>query len=248
VSIWQIPDAPHREQVSSYFYREKELGGYSVADFRTEYQRVYEAIRDAIVDGEYKPGERLPQRQLATKYNSTVITVREAMRYLESSGLVFIEPKWGAMVQEITPESIRARYAVREALEGMAARIAASNMTEAERNELLGLAEHCDSALRQDSLTRREKASVHYELHERIAQISRNTELIRSLQRLSLQTIILSNAYHIDWSSEAAQKHKELVIAIASGDPDMAEREMRAHVRSGCTMETTALQRGHVNP
>ncbi|MCK5006974.1 MAG: GntR family transcriptional regulator [Spirochaetales bacterium] len=93
-----------------------------MADFRTEYEKVYEAIRNAIIAGQYVPGERLPQRKLAEKFNTTTITVREALRFLEQDGLILIEPKWGAMVVEITAEKIYGRYIVREALEGMAAR------------------------------------------------------------------------------------------------------------------------------
>ncbi len=77
-----------------------------MADFRTEYEKVYEAIRNAVIAGQYAPGERLPQRKLAEKFNTTTITVREALRFLEQDGLVSIEPKWGAMVVEITPEKI----------------------------------------------------------------------------------------------------------------------------------------------
>lgn len=93
-----------------------------MADFRTEYEKVYEAIRNAIIAGQYAPGERLPQRKLAEKFNTTTITIREALRFLERDGLILIEPKWGAMVVEITAEKIYGRYIVREALEGMAAR------------------------------------------------------------------------------------------------------------------------------
>lgn len=210
-------------------------------DYRTEYQKVYEAIRNAIMEGEYAPGERLPQRKLAEKYETTTITVREALRFLESDGLIVIEPKWGAMVQEITPEKVRGRYLVREALEGMAARLAAANVTDSEKAELMALAERCDRELTGERLTRREKAGLHYSLHDRIVQITRCEELVRSINRNNLQTVILSNAYHIDWTSDDPQQHRNLVQALTSGDPDRAEATMRAHVRDGYAMEIKAL-------
>lgn len=215
-----------------------------MADFRTEYQKVYEAVRHAIISGEYAAGQRLPQRRLAEKYRTTTITVREALRFLEQDGLIAIEPKWGAMVVEITAERIRGRYLVREALEGMAARLAAAGITEAEKRPLLELAERCDRELVADRLSRREKANLHYELHERIVKITRCQELIESITRINLHTLLLSNAYHIDWKSDEPHRHRTLVQSILSGNAERAEATMREHVRAGYRMELKALEKG----
>jgi DNA-binding GntR family transcriptional regulator len=215
-----------------------------MADFRTEYQKVYEAIRNAIIAGRYVPGERLPQRKLAETFDTTTITVREALRFLEQDGLILIEPKWGAMVVEITPEKIYGRYIVREALEGMAARLAAQNVTEEEKRELMEMAAECDRELVSDQMNRQDKAGLHYKLHEKIVNITRCPELIRSINRNNLHTVILSNAYHIDWRHDNPERHRTLVQAIVSGVPDRAERTMREHVRDGYAMELKALRNG----
>jgi len=209
--------------------------------FQTEHQKLYEAIRSAILSGEYAPGEKLPQRKLAQKFGATTITVREALRSLESEGLIMIEPKWGAMVVEITPEKIQGRYIVREALEGMAACLAARKASREEREELEALAERCDRELSGDTLSRSEKANLHYSLHERIVKVTRCEELIQAINRINLQTIILSNAYHIDWRADRPGQHGNLVRAILSGEPERAEAAMRAHIRDGYTMELKAL-------
>jgi DNA-binding GntR family transcriptional regulator len=213
-----------------------------MADFRTEYEKVYEAIRNAIIAGQYAPGERLPQRKLAEAFNTTTITVREALRFLEQDGLILIEPKWGAMVVEITAEKVYGRYIVREALEGMAARLAAGNITEEEKRELMEMAQECDRELVADRLSRQDKAAMHYKLHERIVNITRCPELIQSINRNILHTVILSNAYHIDWRHDNPERHRTLVQSINSGDPDRAENAMREHVRDGYRMELKALQ------
>jgi DNA-binding GntR family transcriptional regulator len=213
-----------------------------MADFRTEYEKVYEAIRDAIIAGRYVPGERLPQRKLAEAFATTTITVREALRFLEQDGLILIEPKWGAMVVEITPGKIYGRYIVREALEGMAARLAAENVTEEEKRELMDMAEECDRELVSERMNRQDKANLHYKLHEKIVNITRCPELIQSINRNNLHTVILSNAYHIDWRHDNPEQHRTLVQSIVSGIPDQAERTMREHVRDGYAMELKALQ------
>jgi DNA-binding GntR family transcriptional regulator len=215
-----------------------------MADFRTEYEKVYEAIRNAVITGQYAPGERLPQRKLAQAFGTTTITVREALRFLEQDGLILIEPKWGAMVVEITPEKIYGRYIVREALEGMAARLAAQNATEEEKRELMAMAEECDRELVSDRMNRQDKANLHYKLHEKIVNITRCPELIQSINRNNLHTVILSNAYHIDWRHDNPQRHRTLVQSIIAGNPDLAEATMRDHVRDGYAMELKALQSG----
>ena len=65
------------------------------SDLKTESQKVFELLREAILSGRFKPGDKLPQRGLAEEFESTTITVRDALRSLESEGLVEIVPKWG---------------------------------------------------------------------------------------------------------------------------------------------------------
>lgn len=212
-------------------------------EYKTEAQKVYESIKEAILSGRFGPGDRLPQRRLADEFDATTITVREALRSLETEGLVVIEPKWGAMVEEITPEKMFGRYVVREALEGMAARLASRNITDAVREELLESAKELDRELVRDDRSPREKAHIHHHLHARIAELTDCEELQNLLNKINLHTIILSNAYHIDWHAYDEDWHQYLIKAIISGDPDLAERTMRMHVQRGYEMETRAMQR-----
>ncbi len=210
--------------------------------YKTEAQKVYESVKAAILAGEFAPGERLPQRRLADQFSTTTITVREALRSLENDGLVVIEPKWGAMVEEITLENIFGRYVVREALEGMAARLASAHITPSVRDELLAKARHLDTELVRDDLSPVRKANIHHELHQRIAELTQCPELQGLLNKINLHTIIMSNAYHIDWHTYDEDWHQYLIKAIISGDPDLAERTMRMHVQRGYEMEHKALR------
>ena len=210
-------------------------------DYRTEVQKLSEILKKAILSGKLEPGERLPQRKVSERFGATTIVVREALLFLEKEGLVRIEPKWGAMVVEVSEESLLGRYIIREALEGMAARLASKKITTETRQELIRLAKECDRELAIDNLAPQEKAQLHYTLHEKITRMTDCEELVSALDRLHLQTIILSNAYHIDWHSEKSGWHLKLVNAIISGDQDHAEKVMREHVRRGYEMERNAL-------
>jgi DNA-binding GntR family transcriptional regulator len=217
-----------------------------MADYRTETQKISDAIREAIMKGDFKPGERLPQRKLAERFGSTTIVAREALRFLETEHLVAIEPRFGAMVQEISPKILEERYIVREALEGMAARLAAVNMTDAYRIKLYTVAGECDTKLGSVDIPNREKANLHQQFHEILLDLTHCDELNRLLQNIYLNTIILSNAYHIDWTKDDPRTHTKLVDCLVSGDPDKAEKAMRQHVQKGMHMEMDGLMQKSV--
>jgi DNA-binding GntR family transcriptional regulator len=104
------------------------------------------------------------------------------------------------------------------------------------------LAGKCDRELLGDGVSRQDKANLHYTLHEKIVNITRCPELIQSINRNNLHTVILSNAYHIDWLHDDPERHRNLAQSIISGDPDRAESTMRQHVRDGYAMELKAIQ------
>ena len=212
-------------------------------DFRTETQKLADALREAIISGEYKAGDRLPQRKIAERFNATTIVAREALRSLESEKMVIIEPRYGAMVEEITSEELKGRYIVREALEGMAARLACENMTVKAKISLKELAVCCDKELSKNNLSSSEKSRLHQSLHDTILDLTNCNELIQILKTIYLNSIIISNAYHIDWSQDEANWHTKLVEAIISEDPDRAEKMMREHVSRGMDMELKALEK-----
>jgi DNA-binding GntR family transcriptional regulator len=210
-------------------------------DFRTDAQKVTDELRESILSGEYAPGDRLPQRAVAEKYGTTTIVAREAIRAVAAEGLAIVEPRFGAMVEEITPRKLEERYIVREALEGMAARLAAAHISPDTGRALKQLADRCDSELRSDRLSRHEKAQLHTELHETIVDAAGCDELKRLLGGLYLHSMIVSNAFHIDWEKDAGRWHSRLIKPIVAGDPDEAEAAMRAHIKRGLEMELAAV-------
>lgn len=212
-------------------------------DFRTETQKLTDQLREAIINGEFKPGDRLPQRKIAERFNTTPIVAREALRTLESERMVIIEPRFGAMVEEISKEKLSERYIIREALEGMAARLACENMSRKGEKELIRIAEKCDKDLIDTKISPSEKAKLHQELHDFILEIANCEELSQILKTIYLNSILLSNAYHIDWNIDERGWHRKLVDAIIGEDPDVAEKTMRKHVIRGREMEIKALDR-----
>ena len=198
--------------------------------FQTEHDRVYGEIWAAIISRELKPGERLPQRKIAERYGTTAVTIREVFRSLENSGLIVMAPKWGAVVVQIDTQMLRGKYIVREALEGMAARLLAEGVDETSRREIEEAAIQCDKTLLSEEIPVREKARVHFSFHERFVAGTKCNELIELVSKINLFAILLSNTYHIDWTLDVPHAHEKLVHNVLSNPPDVAERFARKAV------------------
>lgn len=99
-------------------------------------EQAVRVLRDRIVSGDLRAGERLKERILVEDLQVSRTVVREALRQLESERLIRIEPQVGPLVAELTADQARQLYEVRAALEATAARLAASNRTEEELDDL----------------------------------------------------------------------------------------------------------------
>lgn len=99
-------------------------------------QQVYEYLREQILANAYSPSTPLPEEALAQSFNVSRVPVREALRRLAADGLVTLIPRQGAVVKELSPREFLDAYRVREALEGLAIRLAMPHLTAADLNEL----------------------------------------------------------------------------------------------------------------
>lgn len=198
---------------------------------------VYGALRRSILDGKLSPGERLRSDALARDLNVSRTPVREALRKLEAEGLVDAAPS-GLVVRQLTEQDLTEIFYLREALEGMAARLAAENATRAEIDELDALVEDMGAlAVRGDIAPLRELTG---EFHRLIGRASRNGRLVRSLGALldHVRQAQSSTLYLTGRPAAAVDEHRNLLRAIAKRDGDLAETLARQHRR-----KTLALRR-----
>ena len=202
-------------------------------------EKSFSAIRDKILSGQYKPDQNLPQRELAESLNVTQNVVREALRMLDKVGLVEIIPKWGAHVINIDPSKLKDMYIVREALEGMAARLAAEKASDKDIEELFSLAKNCDKKFGGKKFDPNKVTEVHYNFHKRIIECSDCEEIVRYINMMNLKTLLWHTAYNIkaQWNVDPPGWHTQLIQAICSRDPNTAELKMREHVRFGYEIE-----------
>lgn len=112
-----------------------------ISEKQTRTERLAEAISNAILAGEFSPGSRLDEQQLAQRFGVSRTPVREALRQLAASGLIDLRARRGALVAMLTPDQINTLFHAMAELEGICARLSALRMTEAERAELRALHE-----------------------------------------------------------------------------------------------------------
>lgn len=146
---------------------------------------VFNTLRQAILRGELKPGERLMEIQLANKLGVSRTPIREAIRKLELEGLVLMIPRKGAEVAEITEKSLRDVLEVRRALEELAVQLVCEKITEEEIEELKAAAREFENVLKDGDITKIAEADVRF--HDVIYMATDNQKLIQLLNNLREQ-------------------------------------------------------------
>ncbi|EAR61817.1 transcriptional regulator, GntR family protein [Neptuniibacter caesariensis] len=202
---------------------------------RTLADRVCEQIVNAIVIGEIPPGQKISEPELARTYGISRGPLREAMRRLEALRLVERKPHVGARVVNLSAKELVEIYRVREALEGMACRLAAENMPQDEIDSLRALLnEHEESIEQLDGRSYFQKEGD-LDFHYRIVHGSKNSKLLEFLGG-DLYHLVRMYRYQFSVSSSrpkrALKEHRQIIDAIEARDPELAEMLMRRHIGS----------------
>ncbi len=203
---------------------------------------VYVDLRELIFSGQLRPSDRLVETEVADRLKVSRTPVREALQKLHTEGLVVAAPKGGYAVAELSPEYILDHYAVREVLEGLAARLAATAATEL---ELLQLAVELDAIKRANKANDLDElAARNAAFYQLIAKASHNIALVESLGLLQDRLRMLRD-FNLRVSSrrtEALKEQQLLMDAIAARDPDASERAAKALVTSARQARLNSLR------
>lgn len=193
-------------------------------------ERVAKVIRDSILSGKLTPGERLSVPELARRLGVSRTPAREALLILEREGLVANRPRLGAEVLRASDTGYGELIDMREALDGMVARLAAERMTDAERKELQALLKAHAKALRAADFDRHIELDL--EFHGLLRDAARNGRLARALLDIERQIQLHMRAVgHAPGMEKAVMHdHGAIAAAVVAGDSDGAEKAARAHV------------------
>jgi DNA-binding GntR family transcriptional regulator len=202
-------------------------------DSRTLADRVFTRLQDDIVLGVLPPGTKLGETELAARYGVSRGPLREAIRRLESRKLLERVPHVGTRVASLNVADLIEIYRVREALEGMAARLAAEQMTDEEVAGLRDvLAQHEQQQdLKEDTAYFQREGDLDF--HYRIIQGSHNHTLIHLLIG-EIYHLVRMYRYQFSTTANRPQKalaeHRRIIEAIEARDGEMAELLMRRHI------------------
>ncbi|MCR5789689.1 MAG: GntR family transcriptional regulator [Lachnospiraceae bacterium] len=191
---------------------------------------VSNTLREGILTGELKPGERLMEIHLAKKLDVSRTPIREAIRMLELEGLVTMVPRKGAEVARISEDDIRDVLEVRKVLDSLAAKLACERITEEEKDALKAAEkEFEDSILTKDA---RVIAKADVKFHDQILEASKNKRLIQMVGNLADRIYRYRFEYIKDDSSheQLVREHQAIMRAIFAGDAEQAQEMISAHI------------------
>ncbi|TXZ88744.1 GntR family transcriptional regulator [Vibrio cholerae] len=199
----------------------------------TKSENLTEYLIEAIVEGQLAPGSKISEPELAKQFQVSRGPLREALMRVEGLGLIERIPHIGARVIQLSPTKLVELYAVREALEGMAARLATRNITEIELAGLESLLSTHSTHIDQVEGASYFHQQGDFDFHYRIIQASRNQQLIGLLCD-ELYHLLRMYRYQSPRSHsrpvEALEEHKFILRAIRQRDEELAEMLMRRHI------------------
>lgn len=215
----------------------------TIGDYLPLRDVVFNTLRQAILRGELKPGERLMEIQLAERLGVSRTPIREAIRKLELEGLVVMVPRKGAEVASITEKSLRDVLEVRKALEELAVELACKRMTNEEIRKLEQQQLHFREEISSGDITR--IAEMDVEFHEMIYVGTKNERLVQLLSNLREQMYRYRMEYIKDKEKRGTlvEEHANIIETIKKHDAGAAREAIRRHIDN---QETTVSQK--INP
>jgi DNA-binding GntR family transcriptional regulator len=195
---------------------------------RTVKSNLVEGLRDAIILGEYVPGQHLRLEDIAARYDISTTPVREALRDLEVEGLVSIFPHRGAVVTQLSADDLLDIYEVRATLEEMATRLAVPNMGEDTFAQLELYIEQMDDHLGELATLVKLNHNFHYTLY--CASGRRHLCELTSILRRRTQHYLHAYISHLGGMPVAQEEHRSVIEACRSGEAEPAARIIYEHV------------------
>lgn len=203
-------------------------------DSMTRSDRVFQTLQSDITKGAIQPGSKISETELANQYGISRGPLREALQRLESRGLIERIAHVGTRVVSLNLNELLEIYQVREALEGLACRLAAENMSDAEIESL-------------DQLLHKHAADAELQLghayFQKEGDLDFHYQIVQGAKNEHLAKQILSDMYHLlrmyryqcslseGRPQRALKEHQAILDAIADRDADLAEMLMRKHIR-----------------
>jgi DNA-binding GntR family transcriptional regulator len=198
----------------------------------TETVSLLDRLRMAIYHGEFAPGQRLVESELATKYDTSRGAIREALALLQNEGLITRQRNRSAWVRPVTIEEAIEILEVRAVVEGMCAAKAAAQATKQDHKDLRKMAGEMTEAVRCGDVLADSRVSD--QVHAKIREIAGQQTAAGIIERLRYQGVRYQ--FHVSLLpgrlAQGAKEHLDIIDAVIAGDPAEAEQLTRDHFAS----------------
>lgn len=206
--------------------------------------KVYQYIKQAIVQGIYKSGERIIERELADQLNVSRTPIREALFRLESQGLVKTLPRKGVVVSQLSPEEVVEIFTILGSLESLAMKMAAQKATPAAREELKRIIDEIDAELSKPDVNKEYK-NVHFDINEVIFRAAQSHRLTQMLDGLSdyIRAFVHLGYELPGRQRRAMEEHREIALAVYNGQAELVESLTKIHLENSKRAYLEALEK-----
>lgn len=193
---------------------------------------VFEHLREAIVKGKLRPGERLMEMQLADDMGVSRTPVREAIRKLELEGLVIMVPRRGAYVADLSIKDVAETFEIRSALEALAAGLAAERITAEESEEMERILVRISSAVEAGDF--KQTVDLDEQYHNLLYRASHNDRLMQILSNLreQIQRFRVTTLAMPGRVRGVLQEHRNIAEAISERNAELAHQLALEHIEN----------------
>ncbi|WP_338824085.1 HTH-type transcriptional regulator McbR [Moorella humiferrea] len=204
--------------------------------WKTKTEMIYSMLREAIVSGELKPGERIVLRKIAGDLGVSAIPVREAIKQLEAEGLVEVSAHSEVTVSRLSEKDFRELSSIRVVLEAYATRLTAERITPEVLAELEQQLKEMEVCVKENDYHR--YGILNRRFHQTIYAHCGNEQLKKLIDDLTVRTDRARAlfAYNRSRFKESLKEHQAIVRAMACGQPEEAERVMAEQKRIALEM------------
>jgi DNA-binding GntR family transcriptional regulator len=213
-----------------------------VVERKSLHDQLASHLRDMIMEGVFKPGERIQEQDLCDRFGVSRTPIREALRVLSAEGLLTVTPNRGARISLSTVEEIEELYPLIGALEGLAGELACSRISDDEIDRIDGLHKKMVGHYRDGEFVASKK--INRDIHEAIFDAAGNASLTALYRNLMIRTH--SIRYFVRKSperwSQAIDDHEQIIRALRARDGVRLGQILREHLQHKVGMIKEALE------
>lgn len=192
--------------------------------------RIADALRNAILDGEYSPGERIRQTELAERHDASRLPVREALRMLESEGLLTLVANTGAWVAQLSVDECQEMYQMRERLEPLLLRMSVPHLTDDEIGTLGNLAQAMELTTDAEEFLRLDR-EFHVSNLDAVPTSVLGDTVLSLWNRTQHYRRAATRLFYAEGDRSVHHDHHLIVGALRRRDAEEAERVLAGHIR-----------------